>query len=1022
MTSLGLARARARLRRADGAGEGGFALMYVLAISAIIALLVGSTLVVSTSAIVPAVDSAYAQAADAAAQSGLQDFVTRVDLWCGDSAHSTVDTCTLNSNVIGPVPISITGGDGSYTANYSWVAKKEPANKYFRVRATGTVQQGGISATKIVVGDVVPGNTLNLLNYGVVTGFETESSSTVLANWPERTIALDPAAIDAADVPIKGGQIHWSGSSPGTAAGKTAVCNATFDAKGGRGNNPPPNAPNPYVDYTESGLNGNNYTNYQPCHTSWGNKTELLAPADKDAVEPGGYYSLDSLLLSNSYPGGSGPLFNQPVQTSWHYTTDDAGLCGMAEGQNYRSFSLICEGLPYTVEVGGSPKSGSLFPQVQYRAEGPQLPSGVNYDSIPAQYVCIYSGPTRVVLKPAGTAVVTSPQTTSAFAATSTSPGKCYVGAGANGMVEQSVDLSGIAMIRAANHGSAPKTTPAIAHGSSGWPITGQQLGDTASTSNSVFYMTNGTSGTTSVTTYSGSAADKPYTPAVGDHPNEHSDGAWTPRWQDFSSGNTCDTSTKATDLEFFNCYQSPASGYNANQYSDMKAAVQAALANAPANYDTVAELQSYLTNLLSVGNSADANNSAPTYADNRSHRWAVSVAQDASSTDGCTPASNVAGATTNTPISAPSSDPFYSNVDGNAASTPKTTTTCLTATVTLQIGQAKDGVNSWGDGGLLGGELTAGSTIPQFKVTTTNNTVVTTTMTTPAVSSFPSMSDVTQYQIGFDNTGNGNTDTFGENGPGDLYLQGEAPHGMALLADNDLVLTGSTGGAGSNPSNPSTTDDNRDPDCGTGTPRTCPFRPVLELIGRANVRIFHPVKCNNAFGVPAGTFQTEITNTDPGFCPNDITGLYTSLLPNNALPRSQYANMRPDLAGITIHGVLFALGNAEAHITCPQPPNGGGVCDGEFTVDNFDRGDGLGYVTVVGVLGMAHHSPVGKEWEIADATGATSRPYSGYQLAQQYADQKAALQNVGLGGLLDMQTPFDGLWHILSISTGVTP
>jgi hypothetical protein len=1017
MNSLALVRARARARLARGGEESGFALIYVLAITAMIATLVGSTLVVTTSAVVPAVQSAYSQAADAAAQSGVQDFVTRVDSWCGDPTTSTVAKCTLHTNVMGPIAISISNSDGSYSASYSWKAVRDPNNRYFRVQSTGVVKEGGVSSTKVVIGDVVPGNSLDALNYGIVTAFETQSSSTVLADWPSRTIALDSAATNVADYPIKGNSIDWSGTQPGTAAGSVSVCNATFDAKGGRSSSPPPSPPNPYVDVTETGVSGNHYTNYLPCHTSWGHMTELLAPADQDGTEPGGYQSQDSLLLSNSFPGGTGPLFNQQVSSTWQYSSQDANVCGTAQGQNYRSFTLICPGYKYTVEVGGSPSPASKYPEVKWKdpTESVQVPSVVTYSSVPDSRTCTYNGPTRIVLN-GNTAVVTSPQTTLAFATSSPNPSACYTGATTQGMASQTVDLSGISLVRAKDNGNVPTTTPAIAHGSSGWPVTGQRRGDTPSTQNSIFYMTNGAS-VPQTTTVTASAADKPYTPAVGDDPADHSDGAWTPNWSSFASGTTCDTSTNATGLKFFNCYQSPASGYNATEYSDIKAKVQAALAAAPASYNTAATLQAYLTSLLAAGNSSDANNNTPTYADNRSHRWQVSVTQDSSATDGCTPGT-VTGTTTNTAIPAPSTDPFFSNVAGNSAVTPSTSTVCLTARVTLQIGQSILGVNSWGDGGLLGTGLLAGSTIPQFKVTTTTQSVVTTTTVTPAVSSFPSMSDVTQYQIGFDNTGNGNSDTFGANGPGDLYIEGETGHTMALIADDDTVITDSIGPSGTNPSNPSTTQDNRDPDCGSGTGRTCPNTPALEIVGRNNVRIFHPVQCRNAFNLPAATFQSEIAATSPGFCPNDLTGLYTTLLATDEMPSQQYSNMRSDLAGLTIHAALYAMGNSPAHITCPQPPDGGGVCGGEFSTDNYNRGNSLGYVTEIGALGMAHHSPVGEEWELADAAGASSRPYSGYQLAQQFQDLKTLLATAGLDQLITTSTATTSLWHILSIST----
>jgi hypothetical protein len=1024
MTSLALLRARVGARSARPDTESGFALIYVLAITTMIATLVGSTLVVTTSSVVPAVQAAYSQAADAAAQSGVQDFVTRVDTWCGDAATSSVSSCTLHTNVMGPIAIALANSDGSYSASYSWKAVKDPSNRYIRVESTGVVKEGGVASTKVVIGDIVPGNSLNTLNYGVVTGFETQSSSTVLADWPSRTIHLDDAAVNAADDPIKGNSVDWSGTQPGAAAGSVSVCNATFDAKGGRSNNAPPNPPNPYVDVTETGDagGGNHYTNYLPCHTSWGHKTELLAPADKDGAEPGGYQTADALLLSNSFPGGTGPVFNQQVWSSWQYTSQDANVCGTQQGQSYRSFTLICPGYKYTVEVGGSPSPNSAFPELKYKdpAESVQVPSTVNYSTVPDNRTCTYNGPTRVVLHSDNTAVVTSPQTTATFVTSSPDPSSCYVGAGAQGMAQQTVDLSNIALVRVKNNGNVPTTTPAIAHGSTGWPVTGQQLGNAASTTNSVFYLTNGTSGSsTAAPVYTGTATDS-YSPQTGDNPSTKTDGSWNLQWTSYTNSGGCSSSTSLSDLKFFNCYV-PTSGYS-DAYSWVKAQVKAALAANPSNYTTAAQLQSLVNSFVSQGNSSDAANAAPTKADYTSHRWTVSAGT--TTVGSCAASNGVAGPTSDTPLSAPSDDPFFQNTAGNAHAAASIDTSCVNIKVTLQIGTcsvalvlgvcANVGNYAWGNGTAL---LGAGQSVAQFQLTVTVKKSTTTTTTVAGQSTFPSMSDVTQYQMGFDNTGNGNTNTFGPNGPGDLYVQGEAGHTMALIGDDDVAITGAVGPAGSNPANPSTTQDNRDPDCGASTGLTCPVRPALEIVARNNVRIYHPVKCNNAFGLPQATFQSEVTATSPGFCPNDITGLYDTLLSTNEMPSQQYANLRPDLAGMTIHGALYALGNATAHITCPQPPDGGGTCGGEVTTDNYNRGDPLGYVTEIGALGMSHHAPVGEEWETADATGATSRSYSGYQLAQQFQDLKALLTSAGLDGVLSTSTATTSLWHILSVS-----
>lgn len=990
--------ARAAHRRARLAADGsdsGFVMIYVLMIISIISVLVVSSLVVSASSVVPAIRSSFGQSAYAAAQGGLAAFVGYIDHNCAD-ANSAVATCTLPTNVAEDVTIAT--GANNYRSSYSWYAVADAAKRYFRVRATGTVAQNGMTVSKTIIGDVAGGASNNLLDYGVVTGFETQSPDIVLFKNPGRTIAISSAALTAAGAVLKKAAsgatgykaVTWSGASPGTAAGKVATCNAQYSGKYGRSTNLPPGAPTPYVDWSESALNGDKYDNFQPCQVTFGHLTQLLAP-DNPADGIGGYFTKDALLLSNSWPGGTGPLVNQPVTTQYQYTSAD-GPCGSV-GMVYRAFNLVCVGYP--VEVGGSPAPASKYgvswvPQ----GTGPGLPT--NAPPIPAT-ACVYNGPTRVNLNGDGSAQISSPQTTLTWVSLNAAsrPAQCYAGATSTGLSAATISLTTptrITTVYAANDGKPPPTTPALAHGSSGWPVTGQRLGDPATTANSVFYMTSAPPGGT-VTTYSATAADTGYTPAIADNPSSKSDGVWTPQWTSYSNDTPCTTSTPTTNIKLFNCYLNPA-GYSATSYSTFKSTVKAALAANPSAYQTAAQLQTYLQGLLTPGNSADGANAAPTYTDNRSHHWKVSVATDASTTDGCTPSTGTPS-TTNTPIATPTGDPFFANTAGNSAVTVRTATACLTASITLQIGTCNValvvgvcvnvGNYVWGNGtALLGG----GQSVPQFKLTATDQTTTTTTVNTASSSTFPSMADVTQYNLG-------KNGTFDTSGPGDLYVEGTSTRSIALIGQNDVIVTGNL-----------TTSD--------------PNNMALETIALNDTRIYHPVKC---YDTNAGA----IAATDPAFCPNDMTGLYSTVLPTGNRPDQQYTNLRPDLANLTVHGVLFSLGIPETSINCPQPPQGGGVCGGEFTVDNYERGDSvgatpLGTLLIVGTLAMAHHGPTGEEWEISDTVGQTSRPYSGYQLGVKYQNVKNAVvqlnQDGGVSGLQTTSTT-SSLWHVVSVSTG---
>ena len=252
---------RAMHRRLHGgdAADQGFVMIYVLMVVVIVTVLVGGTLVVTSANVVPAVTSSYDMAAQSAAQAGLNAFVAYANTQCADGNHASVSTCTLPSNVSGnPIgtPTNIYSGAG-YTSTFLWKADKDPSGRYFRVTSVGTVKQGGLKAGRTLIADVTAGASSNPLDFGVITGFETESPTDILAHYERRVIGFDSTGVNNATVPIKNNSVTWSGSSPGTAAGKLAVCNATINQKGGRGNNPPPKAPNPYVDWTEDTIQGN---------------------------------------------------------------------------------------------------------------------------------------------------------------------------------------------------------------------------------------------------------------------------------------------------------------------------------------------------------------------------------------------------------------------------------------------------------------------------------------------------------------------------------------------------------------------------------------------------------------------------------------------------------------------------------------------------------------------------------------------------------------------------------------------
>ncbi len=950
-------------------GEAGFTLIYVLMITTIVTVLVASALVVSASNVVPSVRSAYNQAATAAAQGGIQSFLADLNTASACRNRTSVAECT--GHVAGSQDWTPIYSANGYVAEYKWSVTPTSDGGYFRVTATGRATQGAISATRTLSADVAGGASTNCLDYAICTQYETQAPDVVQQLFPSRTIALDATARSHANAVSgsTGTSVTWNAPDSSTSAGSINTCNALYYGGNGREFNPPAGADSAYVDWSATAsIAGSQATSYQPCQVTLGASTKLLAPAST-ANGAGGYYTNDALLISNSNPGSAGgPLLDEPVWTGYSSTEDPNG-----SGLEYRSLTLP----GYDPQVGGQPAQASHYLPKHTDSAPAQITAA---PSVPAGS-CVYTGPTRIKLDGDGSATITSPLTTSAAAG---SPAGCYPTSMATGIDGfRTASLTGIVgfsgVFAVENAGTAP-ATPAAAHSSTGWNLTGQRAGDAASAANTVFDASAGAAGATSSVAHTASAADGGYLPVVGQLPSSKDDGAWNPQWASFTGGSTCSTSTDARDLRFFNCYQSGTT-YSPTAYPTLRSTVQAALAADPEAYSTPAALQTYLESLLAAGNSADAANSTPAHGDNGSHRWVVSnVAADSSPTDGCTPASNEQGPTSTVGIDAPDKgDAMFTNTDGSVHSAAKIDTTCYTATIDLQIGQSILGLGkSWGDGGLLGLGLVAGSKIPQFSVTFTVKTSTTTTTTTAARSYFPSMSDITQYANATD----------ASNAPGDLYVEGTAPRSLALVAANDVIITGSLRPGDSTSSG-------------------------IEVVGQDNVRLYHPVSCLST--APGD----QLATTTAGFCPDDISGLYTTIPAAGYRPYEQYTNLRPDLAGtgMAIDAAIVALGTATSTTECPKW-GGGGTCGGELTTDNYGRGETLGTLRVTGSVVEVHHGALGEEWEVPDAAGQ-SRPQSGYALTATYRNVKSLIADVNV--VDTATTSVSPGWHVVSVSTGST-
>lgn len=250
---------------------------------------------------------------------------------------------------------------------------------------------------------------------------------------------------------------------------------------------------------------------------------------------------------------------------------------------------------------------------------------------------------------------------------------------------------------------------------------------------------------------------------------------------------------------------------------------------------------------------------------------------------------------------------------------------------------------------------------------------------------------------------GNGDVTTY-DRSKGDAYVQGTLTGGkLSIVTAHDVVVTGNLRTAAGTATQPSTTDPV------SGERSWSASAGAIDLVATNDVRVYHPVACLS------GTASS-------GYCPNDITGLYTTTQAgaviaadgslNASHPARQYCNLTgatrdcsttasvdPATPNREIDAAVFAL-------------------NGSLHTDNFDRGRSLGTLKVDGGVYENHRGAVGTQWELRTSTGTGTRPSSGYALQITYLNY----QRAGLGYVPELQGGDPRVWHVVSVSTGGTP
>ncbi len=951
-------RRRARIDDSDG----GFVLMYVMLISLIV--MVGITTVVATTSagLTTARTSQNKQSATAAAQAGVQDALSYFKA-------TPSSTCATTASVADTTPCA-TGTDartgvfptGSGQA-FSWSAYRI-GNATVRVKSTGTAG----STNQLITADFSISSSAGLA-YEYFSAYEALNPSAAASLGAAHTVAIDCNSIRNSFT--NSGGTWKSGSCPSTATwnaatgtdncGKLWYDSSSYDgaSSSGRSN-------------TFGASNAGNYSEWsQATSTPSGVTTtgSCEVPFTQGMSFDGPVYTMDAPLISNGSGNGRGPSFGGTFNTGWSSSANPAPGATL-----YRTDPTV--GGTVTANAPTYATAPSAL-ATEFTQSTPAFSP-----SVPAS-ACIFYGPTRVLLNGDGTATVTSPLTSASNSAeTLSSDSTCYSSpTSVTGQWTVNYGSAGGHVIYVKNLGSANNYQPTgqkspIAASSSSSPPSN------AAASSSVFYVSGASTSSTVGPDQGGTAvASDSGCGTTAYDPNSASPNqtcAWSevhttngvpdqPGWTLHTSDSTngCGVGRTANDQHNFDCETNgnQTSGSTVNTlYGTLR---DSKLMNngsflGQCGSRTSNGQQTYLVSDIETcveSNIKQMDNNATSFQ-------YVATPTVLGTTTGTTQA--VSGTCSTTGTGPLNSDSLFSNQSGG---TPVETQTKQVVRYDV-FRQVKSGSN-W---------VTPGT--PQFSFTVT---LTTWPVTCPgAVSYFPNVYDVTQYR-----TGSGGAN--GSDGPGDVYVEGTNKGPLALLADGDEWVTG-----------PITT--------ASGSTNAT----VLDALG--SVQVYHPVACAVAAG---SNGQTLMSSTSAGWCPNDVTGLYTGSLQSNGTLKAphqslQYCNMTTGQSGNNgnqnCNQISLTTGTSwgsSLEIDASLVAQGG-----SFGLSNYNRGLTMNDVNVYGGIFERYHGPFEQEWDVQ--SGQNTRAYAGSHLSLHYADMQNKVSYIPTAASVGSTT-----WKLISVSSG---
>ena len=906
-------------RRLRGERDEGAALIVVMMISTVLLIVLGAAGATLVSQIGPTGQSVDGGAAVAAAEAGIEDFVSTVNNNC-----SPVDGFGCPWLATKPSKGVTTVASGS-TSNetYTW-SVTATVDGWARVKSVGTSG----TQTKSLVADIQATPSFN--NFEYFTKFETYPSDFVNSFYGPRNIQITSG--NASGSSLTGpGVLNWQGTCNSNNASdlshctppsgtvsdfSTNICDDLYfpsdngpgrgtDTAWDNGNRRPANSlatmgtDSTFAYYNEHGT-------FNP--TSGSAVAETHTDTCDSSFEPnmemnGPIYSQDAYLIDRGKDTGNSKN-SMPIFDGNAYTTWDGTINGVQQPVNPNT-----HGHDRSYPNTDGDITTTIDPQPVYTSRVLELPADATKSQ--ALATCVYTGPTRILIKQ-NIAFVTSP-------GTSTGAGACYTSTG---------------------------------NFKAGVGVTNAQV----PISNSLIYVKNPTSGSPSLATRNNPIFNMSTNLQI---PSNTSGDTLAGTWTDdstYSATAACPSPVDVTKRRNFDC-EASAANPPANVFAAIKNAVDNVVAGSDADSAVQADLVTAIKAKIDKANVLV--NSKPSSMNKGDVRYQVTVGAATSGT-----------ATTTKPDT--QSDAFFQSTAGQGyTKTPKSWAISITRySCTQNGGCASNKITSTN-------MLTGGSTAT--RIVYTANSPLNSTSRFPWFGKQPGD---TGYDAAKTYTDPTNDITQYYNGYGDAYVEGTLKGSMTIVAEHDIVATNDII---YNNTNLNTTTDG------------------LALVADHDVRIYRPMTCTDD-----GTAGV----TTAGFCPDDLTGVYTTPLqwplPTN-YPALKY---QPDSApSMTTTGT----GVLDATVFALR---------GCFMMDNFYRGN-IGYgVTVDGGLYQYHRGPTSLPYQGRPFQGSNTK-MPGVTLTYQYDNMRAGQTDNGGLRVPWIPTPQDRpsgstrTWNVIAISTG---